>query len=664
MVRLRARGHEVRVLCSDFRLAGAEAPDPADEAHVERRLRNYFRDGDVWKPPLSEQLAIERNNQSALRQVLDEFQPDVVAAWHLGALSLALLTTVIERRLPVVCAVCDDWLVYGTELDRWAAHWNGSLPRRLAGRLARPLLRTPTVVADLGASATALFVSDLTRRQARDGSPWWFGREAVVGSGIDRTDFPVSEGPPQERPFEGRLLYTGRLDPRKGTETAIRALAELPEATLTMLGRGGDDERARLEKLASDLGVVERVEFGMRARPELADAYRAADVMLFPSEWAEPFGLTPLEAMACDTPVVATAVGGSAEFLADGVNCLVVPPAEPATLAAAVRRLAGDASLRRRLVEGGRVTAAELDVDRLADRFEAWYESAAAGRPAGPRWMPPRPGHVDGEGDEPAATVDPFARHHHATAEALDGGDAEAIKALYVELGADVWSAMGAEPGAVPVLSVPETHPVVTGRFPAGSGRILDAGCGPNPAVSITLAGRPGNDVVSLDIGTGMVRTARAVASTRGVSLLGLVGDVEHLPFRSGAFDGAVCDDTIEHLPDDAGGVAELARVLRGGGRAVLATPNRWSVAVLAAKLRDRLHDRRRPARAYYAAESHLREYTWRDFEHLAAPAFVVRQRLPVGWHDGRKRRAFTSLLGLPGLHHLSQIVVLEVEPR
>jgi glycosyltransferase involved in cell wall biosynthesis/SAM-dependent methyltransferase len=662
MVRLRSRGHDVRVLCSDSALAGAEPADPAEEQHVERRLRPYFRDGEPWAPALREQLAIERHNQAALGDVIERFRPDVVAAWQFGALSLSLLTSVVERGLPLVCAVCDDWLVYGTQLDRWAHHWHGSPLRHTAGLAARPLLRTPTVVADLGSNATALFVSDLVRRAARDASPWWFAREAVIGSGIDRTDFPPAEGPPATRPFEGRLLYTGRLDPRKGTETAVRALAELPEAVLTMLGRGGDDERARLEKLASDLGVADRFDLGMRARSELAGAYRSADVMLFPSEWAEPFGLTPVEAMACDTPVVATAVGGSAEFLVDGVNCLVVPPADPAALAAAVRRLAADEGLRRRLVEGGRSTAAELDVDRLADRFEAWYETAAAGRPSGPRWLPPRPGVASADGHGGAA--DPFARHHHATAAALTGGDSADIKALYVELGADVWTAMGAEPGNVPVLSVPETHPVVTARFPAGTGRVLDAGCGPNPAVSITLAGRPGNDVVSLDIGAGMVRTAREVAASRGVALVGVVGDVERLPFRSGAFDAAVCDDTIEHLPDDAAGVSELARVLRRGGRAVLATPNRWSAAVLAAKVRDHLADRKRPARAYYAAESHLREYTWAGFERLTETAFVRRARLPVGWQEGPKRRALTRLLRIPGLHRFSQIVAVEVEPR
>ena len=76
--------------------------------------------------------------------------------------------------------------------------------------------------------------------------------------------------------------------------------------------------------------------------------------------------------------------------------------------------------------------------------------------------------------------------------------------------------------------------------------------------------------------------------------MLGVVGDVERLPFRSHAFDALVCDDTIEHLPDDRRGVSELASVVRPGGMLVIATPNRYSLQIVWRKLRDRLASRRR----------------------------------------------------------------------
>jgi glycosyltransferase involved in cell wall biosynthesis len=108
--------------------------------------------------------------------------------------------------------------------------------------------------------------------------------------------------------------------------------------------------------------------------------------MVFPSTWAEPFGLVPIEAMACGVPVVATGVGGSREFLVDGENCLLFTPGDEASLVEAVRRLASDPGLRARLVRNGLETAAELDVDRLADDMEAWHVYEAGGA-VGP---PPR----------------------------------------------------------------------------------------------------------------------------------------------------------------------------------------------------------------------------------------------------------------------------------
>ena len=121
-----------------------------------------------------------------------------------------------------------------------------------------------------------------------------------------------------------------------------------------------------------------RVRFDEVPRSQLAMRYRDADALVFPSEWEEPFGLVPVEAMACGTPVIASGTGGSAEFLVDGANCLLAAPGDAVSWAGAIARLAGDAALRARLVRGGLATADELDVDRLAEVFEAWHAAAAA----------------------------------------------------------------------------------------------------------------------------------------------------------------------------------------------------------------------------------------------------------------------------------------------
>jgi glycosyltransferase involved in cell wall biosynthesis len=375
MTRLAGRGHEVAVLTTTTRFAGiADATDPRIP-DVRRELRFYWDDHRLLDPPLRERLAIERHNQHRLRAALDDLRPDVVSVWNMGAMSLGLLTTIADRGIPMVYAVCDEWPVYAPRLDAWTRLFRDR-PRWL-GAAARAVTRLPVAPPDLGRTGAFCFVSDFARRRA-EAAGWTFPRATVVYSGIERSEFPTPADAGR-RPWRWRLLFVGRLDERKGLETLVRALALLPqEATLDVVGPGDAEFRARVDGLVADLGLGARVTFAEGPRSELAARFAAADVFVFPSEWEEPFGLVPVEAMACATPVVATGTGGSAEFLADGRNCLLVPPRDPEAVAAAVRRLAGDGDLRARLVAGGLATAGVLDTDRLADTFEAWHVAAAA----------------------------------------------------------------------------------------------------------------------------------------------------------------------------------------------------------------------------------------------------------------------------------------------
>jgi glycosyltransferase involved in cell wall biosynthesis len=367
--RWRARGHEVAVLTTSMRLPGV-ADDEVDRA-VRRELRFYWDDHALVTPSIRERVRIERHNQLHLSAALDELRPDVVSVWNMGALSFGLLTTLIERRVPIVYVVCGDWLVHGVALDPWARLFAG---RPTLARLGRTLTGLPTAVPDLGSSGTFCFISDALRAEAEAQSPWTYPISTVTYSGIDTSLFTSNGSLRVGDEWQWRLLYVGRVDRRKGIETAIRALAELPVAArLDIDGRGDAEERARLEVIASELGVADRVRFSESERAALPALYRAADVVVFPPIWDEPFGLVPLEAMACGTPVVATGTGGSAEFLRDGENCLLFPTNDHAALAVAVRRLAGDMALRARLVAGGARTAGELDVDRLAGVLEAWH---------------------------------------------------------------------------------------------------------------------------------------------------------------------------------------------------------------------------------------------------------------------------------------------------
>jgi glycosyltransferase involved in cell wall biosynthesis len=220
------------------------------------------------------------------------------------------------------------------------------------------------------------FASDYLRRRASSDAAIGFTRSAIVPLGTDAADFPSRR--PGARPWSGRLLMVGRVEPRKGFDVAVRAMVDAPNTTLRIVGAGDHSHRDELVSLARELGVADRLTCDdFVARDGLADVYASSDVLLFLSRWDEPFGLVPLEAMTQAVPVVATRRGGSAEFLTDGLNCLEVPVDDPAAVAAAVRALGSDESLRRRLVNGGLTTGAAYRVDRFADELEKLHLAVA-----------------------------------------------------------------------------------------------------------------------------------------------------------------------------------------------------------------------------------------------------------------------------------------------
>jgi len=369
----RRAGHQVLVLTSNVRLSGPDGSETPD-AEVRRVLHLYWADHVILRPPLWRRIRWERDNQRRLEEAVRNFRPQVASAWAMGAMSLGLLTRLGDLGLPVVSVVCDEWPVYGPHVDAWS----DLVERRTwLGRMLGMSTGLPSRLPDLDVLGPACFVSSAVRRAARERSPWTFPRSTVVPSGIDGGEFPLAPDAGR-RPWVWRLLHVGRLDPRKGVHTVIEALAACPaEATLQVLGTGDERYLAELQALSRRVGVADRVHFSACAPSEVAAQYAAADALVFAPLWEEPFGLVPLEAMACGTPVVASPTGGSAEFLVDGDNCVTFPSGDAAALADALRRLAGAPALRQALVEGGVRTAARYDAAKWADELERWHRDAA-----------------------------------------------------------------------------------------------------------------------------------------------------------------------------------------------------------------------------------------------------------------------------------------------
>ena len=178
------------------------------------------------------------------------------------------------------------------------------------------------------------------------------------------------------------VLFAGRIQRLKGLELAIRAVEELVPALdepLTFVivggasGAGGAHELERLEQLVDDLGLRDGVQFrGPQPHAWLPAFYRAADVSLVCS-YSESFGLAALEAQACGTPVVATAVGGLAHIIEDGVSGYLVPSRDPTMFAARLKTLLSDSDLRERMsraaVDRARSFSWQVTANALADLY-------------------------------------------------------------------------------------------------------------------------------------------------------------------------------------------------------------------------------------------------------------------------------------------------------
>lgn len=154
------------------------------------------------------------------------------------------------------------------------------------------------------------------------------------------------------------ILQLGRMVPRKGVDNVIRALAQLKmqDVKLVIVGSNvpassgeADPELERLCTLAQELDVAGQVIFaGQRDRHELKHYYSAADIFIT-TPWYEPFGITPLESMACGTPVIGSEVGGIKYSVADGRTGVLVPPKDPVSLAAAIFKLLQNDHLRQEM---------------------------------------------------------------------------------------------------------------------------------------------------------------------------------------------------------------------------------------------------------------------------------------------------------------------------
>jgi glycosyltransferase involved in cell wall biosynthesis len=207
-------------------------------------------------------------------------------------------------------------------------------------------------------------------------------RASIIPCGVDVSAFRPEERSTADKP---RLLVIGRLVERKGVGNVIEAVAQLPGVELVIAGGPSSDaldadpEVCRLRQLADELGVADRVTFlGSVSRSDVPKLMCSVDIVVA-VPWYEPFGIVPVEAMACGRPVVGSAVGGLLDTVLPGVTGELVPPRRPDLLAPVLRDLLADPRRREAYGAAGHARAVQTyQWQQVASATEDVYASVAA----------------------------------------------------------------------------------------------------------------------------------------------------------------------------------------------------------------------------------------------------------------------------------------------
>ncbi|HXR08286.1 MAG TPA: glycosyltransferase family 4 protein [Candidatus Acidoferrum sp.] len=377
---LRTRGHTILVLTSTHGLHGEQRDE---EVHRCLRLNGAY-----GAPKLTAYLQLraqEIHNTRMLLEAITAFQPEIVHVFSLHGLSKSLIFTLCHARVPVAYAVADHWLSCGLQQDPWLRYWNapslpfleqsgratlemggerGRLDSTAPTRTMKGYDRIPALYGDAKARAgiapnsiTAFrfdriyFCSDaLKQLTARAG--FAVGHADVIYPGI-AGDF-VGQIKPAEAPIK-KFLLVSPLTEESGAMTALKALqlarAARLNVTFHLYGRGESSYVASLRSFAVFNHLPVEFLTLSNLNTDLASVYKRHDALLHTPEWAEPFPLTALQAMACGLPVIGSTAGGAEELLRHGENALTYPPGDAEQLAARIQELRVSPALRCQMAE-------------------------------------------------------------------------------------------------------------------------------------------------------------------------------------------------------------------------------------------------------------------------------------------------------------------------
>lgn len=374
---LRARGHELFVLTSDYGVSANAAPEP--------NLLRHLRLGKYPEQRRRNLRAVGRHNLDEFRESVAKFQPDLIYAWKLHWLGAALFREIEASTLPHAYYVSDLWML--GEAGRVSPH----LEREPKRSIYRPFQ-------SLFATASARFAGEFMPRRFTNLqccsrfildqinlAGVAAGDCDVIHWGIDPEKFAHSN---RETKIPTRLLYVGQIERHKGVHTAIRAFSiihqQMPAVTLTIVGGPLEHSYGReLLQLAHETDACSAITFaGKVSSRELNDIFAAHDILLFPSESDEPFAISPLEAMASGLAVVATTTGGSVEIFENNVNSMTFRAGDPDDCARQTLSLIKNPELTSRIARAGQdLIRAKFTLAAMLNQIEQHLSRVRSAKP-------------------------------------------------------------------------------------------------------------------------------------------------------------------------------------------------------------------------------------------------------------------------------------------
>jgi glycosyltransferase involved in cell wall biosynthesis/2-polyprenyl-3-methyl-5-hydroxy-6-metoxy-1,4-benzoquinol methylase len=452
-------------------------------------------------------------------------------------------------------------------------HANGSramLYAGLAGRLARIPVIWHVRVADRDrvldrilfrlASRVIVTSTAVARRLA------WAPGEKVrrIPNGVDVARFSPRPAAPGLRRALGVpdhapvVVSVGRFVAYKGYEHLLDAAATIDGVHWLLVGDG--ELRAALEARARALDIAARVHF-LGWRDDVPDLLALGDVVVMPS-LGEHFGRVLIEAMAMARPVVATDAGGVPEIVVSGETGLLVPPGRADALADAVRSLLAAPERAAAFGRAGRLRAErEFSLARHVRNVEALYDELADGAPGAA--APGRGCNLCGSFEWTTLEAAAGTRVVHCACGLVfvtPQPSRPVLEAAYDEPYYRAWEPQARRRNDIWRRRAARVEALV------GRGKLLDVGCG--TGAFMVAAGARGFEVT----GTELSPAATRLAAASGLTVH--QGELWEVGLAADQFDAVTCWHVLEHQSDPRRLLDEIHRVLRPGGRLILATPN------------------------------------------------------------------------------------------